>query len=103
VLRDEICKTKSGCWEYSHIIRPLAFDAFGTAQYVVPRQTFWNFGGGPPHPGQTFTPGLTSRLSLQVGHLTLASLIFFLSATGANPSGDSIRQQNVIPIPSLGP
>lgn len=40
--------------------------------------------------GQAFTLGLTSRLSLQVGHLTLASLILFSSAIAVNLSGDLI-------------
>jgi len=57
---------------------------------VVPCQTFWSLGRGPRHAGQTLTLGLTSRLTLQVGHFTLASLILFSSAIAVNLSGDLI-------------
>jgi hypothetical protein len=38
-----------------------------------------------------FTPGLMRRLTLHVGHLTLASLILFSLGIGVNPLGDLIR------------
>jgi hypothetical protein len=47
---------------------------------------------GARQAGQNFTPGLTSRVSLHVGHLTFVSLILFSSAIGVNPSGDFIRR-----------
>jgi len=57
------------------MVRPVALVAFRMAQHVVPCQTFWNLRRGARHAGQNFTPGLMSRLSLQVGHLTFMSLI----------------------------
>ena len=73
------------------------------AQDLVPCQTLCGWGRGPLHAEQTFTLVLMSRLSLQVGHLTLASLILpFSLGIAVNPSGDLIGHSAKRVVPSLG-
>jgi hypothetical protein len=88
---DELPEARSGRRDWSHMVRFVALDAFRMAQHVVPCETFWRLARGPRHAGQNFTPGLMRRLTLHVGHLTLASLTLFSSAIGMNPSGNVIR------------
>jgi len=83
LLSDEICELPPNPWECSHIIRPLALDGHRMAQAVVSGQGFPltpsqhrpDCGNGCLHTGQCFSPGLTSRLALHLGQVTLISLM----------------------------
>ena len=99
---NKIAKDRPRHWECSYIIRPLALDAFRMPQDVVSPQIFCPLARGPRHAGQAFTLGLMSRLSLQAGHLTLASLILFSLGIAVNPSGDLIGHLAKRVVPSLG-
>jgi hypothetical protein len=59
------------------------------AQHFVGRQDFWRFGRGPRHTGHNFTPGLMSRLTLQVGHFAFMRLIFLSLDISSQAKGTS--------------
>ena len=77
--------------------QPPGLDGLRVARDMVSCQTFWSLGRGARHAGQNFTPGLMSRLSLQVGHLTFMSLILLSLPMGGEArlvKSSSIRVQN---------
>ncbi len=75
-----------------------ALDAPKMAQDLVPCQRLPGCGTGYRQAGQNRTPGLTSRVSLHVGHLIFVSLILFSLAIGVNRSGDLIPHMG-LPLP----
>jgi len=74
--------------------RPPGLDGLRVARDMVSFQTFWSLGRGARHAGQNFTPGLMSRLSLRVGHLTFMSLILLSLPMGGGPSREIIQYQS---------